>query len=393
MISDKLLTQFLKRYPGAENPMKAFCPYRVCPIGAHVDHQHGKITGFAIDKGIEIVFIPTKNGVVELSSLNFEGKKQFHINSVPEKQNDWADYLRGATIAIGERYELKYGVYALISGGLPIGGLSSSAAVILAYMSALCKANNIHLNQREVVEIAQSAENNYVGISVGKLDQSCEIYSKKEHLLYLDTRTDEYQLIPLNKKMKPFEIAVFFSGVERTLVGSAYNMRVDESKSAAYALLAFANQPYGKFKETRLRDVEESVFEKYKDKLPENWKKRAMHYYSEQNRVEKGVEAWKNGDIDAFGSLSYESGISSIENYQTGSTELKALSEIMAHTEGIYGGRFSGAGFKGCCIALVDPAKKKSIKEQVTKEYLGKFPELEGKFSVHFCKTADGCEF
>ena len=107
-------------------------------------------------------------------------------------------------------------------------------------------------------------------------------------------------------------------------------------------------------------------------------------------RSEKGVEAWKKGDIETFGALSFESGESSITKWETGSPELIKLYEIMTETEGIYGGRFSGAGFKGCCLAIINPDYEKSIVETVKKKYLEAFPHLEGKFSVHICKTADG---
>ena len=386
--------RFFELYPEASDLQTAFCPYRVCPIGAHVDHQYGKITGLAIDKGIDVLFMPTENGVIEISSMNFKGTIQYYINAVPKnKQNDWADYLRGATVALGKRYPLKKGMYALISGSLPIGGLSSSAAVILAYLSALCKANDITLKNDEAIKIALEAENEYVGVSCGKLDQSCEIYSKKNHLLYLDTKDDSYELIPQDSSMPPYEIAIFFSGVERTLVGSKFNMRVDELKAASYALKAFAGIEYGKFADTRLRDVPKEVFLKYKDRLPENWKMRAEHYYSEFERVEKGAEAWRKGNLIEFGKLSFQSGHSSIYSYETGSDELKAIYDIMLKTDGIYGGRFSGAGFKGCCMAIIDPAYKDSIKTRITEEYLKQFPKLKENFSVHFCKSADGCQF
>ena len=369
----------------------AFCPYRVCPIGAHVDHNLGKITGLAIDKGIHIAFKSKQNGVVELVSLQFEKRAQFHIKSVPEtKQFDWADYLRGATIELGKRYNLNVGLCGVIEGTLPIGGLSSSAAVIIAFLSALCRVNNLHLQQSEIIEIALAAENKYVGVSCGKLDQSCEIYSKKNHLLYLDTLDDSYELIPTHPNMKPYKIAIFFSGVERTLAGSKFNMRVDEARSAAYALKAYSGMSYGKYNETYLRDVPYEVFVQYKERLPENFAKRAEHWYTELQRVEKGAEAWRKGNIEEYGKLSFESGKSSIYNWETGSPELKTLYEIMTQTDGVYGGRFSGAGFKGCCMALIDPSFEEKIKEKVTKEYIKEFSQLEEKFSIHICESADG---
>lgn len=369
----------------------AFTPYRICPIGAHSDHQLGKITGFAIDKGIHIAYGPKENGVIEIQSLQFNKRAQWHVEATPAvKENDWADHLRGATVALNKRYPLRRGLCAVIDGELPIGGLSSSAAVIITYLSALTAMNGIKLTPNELILISKEAENNYVGVSCGKLDQSCEVYCRKGALLYMDMKDDSYELIPESPNMKPYKIAIFFSGLERSLAGSAFNMRVDECRSAAYALKAFSGMEYGKFEETNLRDVPYEVFLKYGDKLPENWRRRALHWYTEYDRVQRGAEAFRKGDIEEFGRLSFESGKSSIYNWETGSPELKTLYEIMTKTEGIYGGRFSGAGFKGCCMALIDPAYEESIKEKVTREYLRAFPHLEGKYSVHICNTADG---
>lgn len=369
----------------------AFTPYRVCPIGAHSDHQLGKITGLAIDKGIHLAYGPKENGVVEVQSIQFPKRAQWHVASTPEvKQNDWADHLRGATIALNSRYPLRRGLCAVIGGELPIGGLSSSAAVIITFLSALCKINGITLTPDELIAISKEAENRYVGVSCGKLDQSCEVYCKKDHLLYMDLRDDSYELIPTSPKMKPYKIAILFSGIERALASSKFNMRVDECRSAAYALMAYAGMSYGKFDETNLRDVPYEVYLKYKDRLPETFMRRAEHWYSEYMRVESGAEAWRRGDIDEFGRLSFESGSSSIYNWETGSPELIKLYEIMRSTDGIYGGRFSGAGFKGCCMALIDPAFEESILERVGSEYIKAFPKLLGKYSAHICESADG---
>ena len=382
---------FLEKYNKPPHSV-SFAPYRVCPIGAHSDHQFGKITGFAIDKGIHIAYAVKNNGVVEMTSLQFPEKRaQWHIADIPKTpERDWADYLRGATLVLGKRYPLRVGISGVIEGSMPIGGLSSSAAVILAFLKALCAANGIKLAPAELIDVALHAENDYVGVACGKLDQSCEVYSKKDHLLYLDTKDDSYELIPTSPVMKPYKIAIFFSGVERNLFGSKFNMRVDECKAAAYSLMALSGMEYGKFAQARLRDVPYEIFLKYGDRLPENFRLRAQHFYTEFQRVESGVAAWRRGDIEEFGRLSFESGESSIENYRTGSDELKALYEIMRSTDGIYGGRFSGAGFKGCSMALIDPAFEEKIVERVSRLYLEKFPMLRDKYSAHICESADG---
>lgn len=368
----------------------SFSPYRICPIGAHSDHNLGKITGLAIDKGIHIAFRPKQNGVIEMSSLQFPKRAQWHIREIGEKTGDWADYLRGATWALSKEHTLSVGLCGVIEGSLPIGGLSSSAAVILAFLDALAKVNKIKLGDHELINIAFDAEKNYVGINVGTLDQSCEVLSRANSLLYLDCMDGRYELIPEPPTMKPYAIAIFFSGLEHSLAGSKYNMRVDELRAGVYALQAFSGYDYGKFNQANARNVAYSVYQAYKDKLPVQWQRRCEHWYTEFQRVEAGAEAWRRGDIDEYGRLSFESGWSSIHNWESGAPEQIKLYEIMRETDGIYGGRFSGAGFKGCCMALIDPPKADSIQAEVEQKYLSVYPEMKEKYSFYLCKSADG---
>lgn len=368
----------------------SFSPYRICPIGAHSDHNLGKITGLAIDKGIHIAFRPKQNGVVEMQSLQFSKRAQWHIKEIGSKTGDWADYLRGATWALNKAYQLSIGICGVIEGSLPIGGLSSSAAVILAFLDSLCKVNQIQLQPQELIDIAFDAEKNYVGVNVGTLDQSCEVLSKKDHLLYLDCRDNHYELIPTNPAMKPYDIAIFFSGLEHSLAGSKYNMRVDELRAGVYALQALSGFEYGKFNQANARDISWDVYQTYKDQLPVQWMRRCEHWYTEFQRVEAGAEAWRQGDIEEYGRLSFESGWSSIHNWESGAPEQIRLYEIMRETSGIYGGRFSGAGFNGCCMALIDPDKAGQIQEEFERKYLTAYPEMQGKYSFHLCQSANG---
>ena len=381
--------KFLEIY-GRDPEGLSFSPYRICPIGAHSDHNLGKITGLAIDKGIHIAYRPKQNGVIEMGSLQFPKRAQWHIREIGGKTGDWADYLRGATWALAKEHALSVGLCGVIEGSLPIGGLSSSAAVILAFLEALCNVNRIHLAPQELIDVAYDAEKNYVGVNVGTLDQSCEVLSKKDHLLYLDCADNRFELIPTNPAMKPYGIAIFFSGLEHSLAGSKYNMRVDELRAGVYALQAFSGAEYGKFNEAMARNVPWQVYQAYKDKLPAPWARRCEHWYTEFRRVEAGAEAWRRGDIEEYGRLSFESGWSSIHNWESGAPEQIRLYEIMRETGGIYGGRFSGAGFKGCCMALIDPAKADSIREEVERKYLTSYPEMKGKYSFHLCHSADG---
>ena len=381
---------FKIKFNTAEEPLTAYCPYRIAPVGAHSDYQHGLISGFAIDEGVTLAYLPTSDGSVRLYSANFDGAAEFSAYELSQRAFDWGDFARAAFVSVKRRHRVDTGMIGVIHGSLPVGGLSSSAAVLIAYITAICRINGISLTQKELIELALYAEHDYLEMNVGTMDQSCEVYSKKDHLLYLDTLTDEYELIPQSADMPPYVFAVIFSGKERKLANTAFNSRVDEAKAASFALRAFAGVPYGSFKDSYMRDVPREIFDEYKGKLPPAWRRRAEHFYGEFSRVQRGARAWRNGDIAEFGRIMFESGHSSICNWETGSPELKKLYEIMLECDGVWGGRFSGAGFNGSSIALIDPAKKDFAAEFLKEKYLEAYPQYKDDFSVRFINTADG---
>lgn len=385
-----LADAFKKKFNTAETPLSVYCPYRIAPVGAHSDYQHGLISGFAIDEGVTLAFLPTQDGTVQLYSENFEGCAEFSAFELAERVYDWGDFARAAFVSVKRKHRVEKGMIGLIYGSLPVGGLSSSAAVLISYICAICKINDIELTRAQLIDLALYAEHDYLEMNVGKMDQSCEVYSQKDHLLFLDTLDDSYKLIPTSEKMPPYEFAVIFSGRERKLAGTAFNSRVDEAKAASFALRAFAGIPYGSFKDSYMRDVPREIFDEYKSKIPPAWRRRAEHFYGEFSRVQRGAKAWENGDIAEFGRIMFESGHSSIYNWETGSPELKTLYEIMLKCPGIYGGRFSGAGFNGSSVALIDPAKREEIEAFLKEEYLAVYPQYKDDFSIRFCRTADG---
>ncbi len=371
-----------------------FSPYRVCPLGAHVDHQHGLVTGFAIDKGVDLWFNVNEEGKVNLTSRSFEGDVHFDITAPSQvKEQHWGDYARGAKYALRKRFELTKGIDGVIQGSLPVGGLSSSAAVLIAYVMAMAKANGITLQPFEVVQIASEAEREYIGLNNGLLDQACIALGKKDGLLFLDCDSNDYRIIKKHPDMPEFELGIFFSGLTRSLVNSDYNLRVYECKTAAWNMLAYTDQPLKTFDKTFLRDIPKSMFEKTRIAMPARFARRAEHFYSEYRRVRQGVTAWETGNLKLFGKLSFDSCESSIHNYECGSPELIAIYETMRQLPGIWGGRFSGAGFKGACIAIVDPAYKEQIEKELTERYLEQFPEYEKTFKCYFVKPDDGARF
>ena len=371
-----------------------FSPYRVCPLGAHVDHQHGLVTGFAIDKGVDLWFNVRDDSMVYLQSRTFEGNVSFDM-ALPSqvREHHWGDYARGAKYALRKRFELTKGIEGVIQGSLPVGGLSSSAAVLIAYVMAFAKANGITLKPFEVVQIASEAEREYIGLNNGLLDQACIALGRKDGLLFLDCDSNDYRIIKRNPDMPDFEIGIFFSGLTRSLVNSDYNLRVFECKTAAWNMLAYLDQPLKTFDKTFLRDIPKATFDKTRIAMPARFARRAEHFYSEYRRVRQGVTAWETGNLKLFGKLSFDSCESSVHNYECGSPELIAIYDIMRTLPGIWGGRFSGAGFKGACIAIVDPAYKEQIEKELTERYLKQFPEYERTFQVFWVKPDDGARF
>jgi len=386
---EKVIKRFFEKY--SEKPMyTAFTPYKICPLGAHVDHNLGLVTGFAIDKGIHIAYSYNDNGIIDIESLQYQKKCSWHVTNTPyKKQNDWADPLRGVTIELNNRYPLRNGISAIIDGELPIGGLSSSSSLIITFINALAFINNIKLDENEMIEISELSEKNYLGIENGKLNQMCEIYSKKNNLLFVDTKDDSYELIETPKNMK-YVIGIFFSGIDKGIDSEEYNKRTDELRSTAYFIKALNKENYTRFNMTNMRDIPYETYIKYKSKLPINYQKRAEHFYSEIDRVKKGIAFYEKGDINSFGKLVTESGESSINNWETGSKEMIDLFNIIKSCDGVYGTRFSGSGFKGSCLAFINPKKIDDVIKEVEELYISKYPKLKEKYSAHICNTADG---
>jgi galactokinase len=391
---EDLRKQFEARY--GKNGVLRFIrsPLRLCPLGAHVDHQRGLISGMALDAAVLMAYTPTEDNFIRVQSLDFPDEEYFQIDKVPSMlPGFWGNYLWGAVLALRQDYVLKRGFKAIISGRLPIGGLSSSAAVTTAYLMALCDVNGIVCAPEDLIRYSHWAENQFIGLENGILDQAANILSREHHLLWMDTDSGERKLLPQPAAMPEFEVAIVYSGISKSLISTDYNNRVDECRVAAWLLLEAAGLPRQPLRQTVLRDVPEAAYREHREKLPEHFRRRADHFFSENERVGRGTAAWEIGDLAAFGRLVTESGASSIENYECGCPELVAIYELLREAPGVYGARFSGAGYRGCCMGLVDPAYKTAISEMISREYPARFPQYKESFKIHFCKTADGAGF
>ena len=364
-------------------------PYRICPLGAHIDHQLGQVTAMAIDQAVYLAFAPSGDGNTYLQSLTFEGEVSFSLDDVPDKiEGDWGNFPRGAVRALQqEGHNLTRGITGLTAGRMNEGGLSSSAAIGVAYLLAYEYANDLSLSPADNIRLDQAIENGYLGLKNGILDQSAILLSQKGFLTVINCASASHELIPRSSAMPDFDILIAQSGLREALVSTGYNARVDECARAARILLnAVGRSNRGPL----LGNIAFEEYKMHKHLLSGAPAKRARHFFMESERVRLGIDAWRAGDLKTFGRLIAESGRSSIENYECGSKPLVDLYHILIDTDGVYGARFSGAGFRGCCVALVNPQKSSAAIEQIQVAYRTKHPDLSKNAPVFICQPDDG---
>jgi galactokinase/galacturonokinase len=344
-----------------------FMPYRICPLGAHVDHQGGHVLGRIINTGTVLVYVPIEEAEVHLASTNFPDPIRFTIGADINREH-WARYAQAAALALNQEYPLSMGFAGVSSGTLIGAGLSSSAAVGLAYLQALADVNNIYLSDTNMVELDYQLEHTYLGLKNGILDQSSILFGQKNALVYIDTRFRQMNLIPDPPQTGEVGWLIVHSGVNRELTkGGGYNRNVLECREAAGWLSPDA---------VVLSDVPQEVFFARANEMPDNLRHRANHYFGEVARVSEGVQAWKENDVPRFGRLMNESCASSIHEYGSGQDEVIALHQIVSEATGVYGSRFSGAGHGGVVIGLVELAQAETAASEIMQSYRELFPAL-----------------
>ena len=363
-------------------------PYRICPIGAHCDHQLGPVLGMAVSAYTLLAFVHHDSSEVRIASEHYGEERSFDL-SLPLTRNDggWERYARGAAYALQDILPREpQGIVGSVYGTLPGGGLSSSASVTLAYLLALAHANRLDIEPRKLVRLALKAETEFVGVSVGILDPAAITGSRREHLLAIDTRTSKWKPLPLGGAAPEYRLLIVSTGTTRNLSGTGYNQRVAECFAAAERLAGLTGQRDARF----LGDYEDSVFNTFRHKLPAAEKRRTSHFFGERARVLRGMVLWQQGDLEAFGRLMKESCDSSIHNYQTGSEELIELQRILVATPGVFGARFSGAGFGGCSVALVEAHEAERIRASVEQTFRHRFPHLASRARAFLVESEDG---
>lgn len=261
-------------------------PYRVCPIGAHIDHQGGPVLAMGISAYSLVAFAPARSGDVVLTSDNFPGEVRFDLaEPVFDAEPAWGRYAVGAARALGEHHRARTGLVGHVGGSLPGGGLSSSASVVLAYLVAFASVNGVTLDPHALVTLALRAELDFVGVKVGILDPAAIVGARRQHLLEIEPRDARWTPLPLGASARDYTILLVFSGVTRDLSGTDFNRRVEECFDAARELAARA----GRDGVVGLHDLPDEVFDTHGDRLAPVHARRARHFFGELARVRRGA--------------------------------------------------------------------------------------------------------
>jgi len=364
---NKLWKIFKEKFTDTGLAKGAFsAPGRVNLIGEHTDYNEGFVLPMAIGKEIIMLGQLRNDRLVQVYDLVYKTEIKFSLdNLTPLKKDTWANYLMGVMDEIQNAGYPLQGANIIFNSNIPQrAGLSSSAALEVVTALTMAKLNLLEIKPVEMAHLCRRAENNFVGVSCGIMDQYVSCLGKKNYTLFIDCRSNDYELIPF--KNHNYQIIICNSKIQRGLADSEYNRRREECKRAN----DFFTHRLGS-KIRALRNVTIEEFKRYEKHLPETIARRARHVISENYRVQAGVQALREGNFSAFGQLMIESHRSLKNDYEVSCPELDLLVDLALKQEGVLGARMTGAGFGGCTVNLIEKnyidAFKKSIKNKYKK--------------------------
>lgn len=357
-------------------------PGRVNLIGEHTDYNQGFVFPCAVDLEIHGVALPRDDSKVRIFSYEFGETGEFDIGNPAKTDDSWINYAKGVAVELNKIAGLKHGVDVVYKSSLPVGsGLSSSACFELINAMLFSHVNGTDISRKDLALLCQRAENKFVGVNCGIMDQFSIALAKKDSALFLDTKSFEYDNVALN--LGEYRIVISNTNKSRTLAGSAYNTRRKECESAVEIL----KRVDGKI--NSLRDVSVEMLENNKSLLPEIIYKRAKHVVGENQRVLDSVKKLKAGNLQGFAGLMKYSHDSLRELYEVSSFELDTMVEESLKIDGVIGSRMTGAGFGGCTVSIVRKNVVDKFKEIVGRNYREK-TELNPEFYV--TNSVDGIE-
>jgi len=323
-------------------------PGRVNLIGEHVDYNDGLVLPFAIERSVICAWAPRDDDAVCAYSLDFDEHARFDLRGIGHAgPGAWSNYVRGVALAIAGAHPLPHGLDLAIAGDVPLGaGLSSSAAIEVAVAAAFRDAYALPIDGVTLARLCQRAENEFVGVQSGIMDQFASALSRADHALLIDCRSLAYRPVPLPLTSAGLAIVIANSAVRRQLAASAYNERRRECADAVALLAGRLGRGIRSLRDVSHNDLESA-------QLSDVLLRRARHVVSEIARVAAAADALERGDFTALGGLMRESHLSLRNDYEVSSAELDLLAGLATAQDYVLGARLTGAGFGGCTVNLV----------------------------------------
>jgi galactokinase len=351
-------------------------PGRVNLIGEHTDYNEGYVLPVAIDRTVGVA-AAGGGDAVRVYTSNLEARDEWRTEA-PRRtgRGEWLDYVRGVAWALLDAGHELLGADLVIGGDVPQGsGLSSSAALEVALGGALLAVSEVEVEPQTLALLCQRAENQFVGVQCGLMDQLTAACARDDHALLIDCRSLTLEHVAL-----PGDVAIIVveSGVKRRLDDTAYNLRRQECSEAARRL----GLP-------SLRDIEPEALDKQSAHLPELLARRTRHVVNENRRVIAAAECLRERDVEGFGRLMYESHVSLRTDFEVSTPELDLLVELASQAGSVLGARLTGAGFGGCTVNLIVSGAEGRFKTEVLEVYRRK-TGLPAQ--MHVCRAVRGLE-
>jgi galactokinase len=374
-IYDEIREVFQQRYEEAPT-FVVRAPGRVNLIGEHTDYNDGFVLPMAIDRATWIALRPRADRHVNVHALNLDEYHEIDLDALQKAEIGPAEYIKGVAWALQEDGFTLKGWEGVIMGDVPVGsGLSSSAALEMATAQAFAAVSGFAWDAPRMAKLGQKAENQWVGVSTGIMDQMISAAGKQDHALLIDCRSLETDLVQLPPGTA---VLVLDTGTRRGLVGGAYDERRSQCEEAA----RFFGVP-------ALRDVDYAAFEEKGGGLdPIVWQ-RARHIITENERTLKACDAMRAGDAKTLGQLMNASHDSLRDDYEVSSDALNQIVDIARQHDAVYGARMTGAGFGGCAVALVAAERAEPFADYVLQHYTY---DAQLPPQVYICHAAEGAE-
>lgn len=374
-ILQKSSEAFQQRF-GAVSSLIVRAPGRVNLIGEHTDYNDGFVLPMAIDRAVWIALRPRDDDTIKVHSLDFDQSAAFSLGLLRHESAGWVEYLKGVAWALQEAGYVLEGWEGVVTGDVPLGaGLSSSAALELAAARAFAAVSDLPWEAETMARLCQRAENRWVGVNCGIMDQMISASGKDGHALLIDCRSLETKAVPLPPETA---VVVLDTATRRGLVDSAYNERRAQCEAAAHH-----------FRVKALRDVDLERFEAQSVGLDEVTYRRARHVVAENDRTLLAVETMYNEDAVQLGKLMNASHASLRDDFQVSSSELDTMVSCALNEQGCYGARMTGAGFGGCVVALIEVETSLAFSARVAANYEAATGITPG---VYVCSAVEGAQ-